>query len=263
MITAIRRLPGAGLALADLGVLITLRPDPAALARDVTGPHAWIAAVGPDAAATTVAGAALWCVAVWLGLGLLAAAGAALPGAVGRAARCVTRALLPAAVYRVVAGAAGLGVLLAPVAAGARGTPPTHAATTVVPRTVLPAPTWPTDPPGQTPTLPAPTLPAPTVPASTRPASTLPTSPTPGPERAPAGHRAGPATPGPGRGVVVRPGDSLWRIAAERLGRTASPARVAAAWPQWYDANRRIIGADPDLIQPGQHLQAPAPAARR
>jgi resuscitation-promoting factor RpfA len=58
---------------------------------------------------------------------------------------------------------------------------------------------------------------------------------------------------------VVRAGDSLWRIAAQRLGGHASSAEIAAAWPRWYAANRPVIGADPDLITPGEHLHAPVP----
>jgi nucleoid-associated protein YgaU len=57
--------------------------------------------------------------------------------------------------------------------------------------------------------------------------------------------------------VTVRPGDSLWRIAAAHLDRTPTAARVAAAWPQWFAANRDVIGADPDLLVPGEVLHAP------
>lgn len=57
--------------------------------------------------------------------------------------------------------------------------------------------------------------------------------------------------------VVVRPGDSLWRIAAAHLPPGAGAADVAAAWPAWYAANRVTIGADPNLIRPGQVLVAP------
>jgi nucleoid-associated protein YgaU len=57
--------------------------------------------------------------------------------------------------------------------------------------------------------------------------------------------------------VVVRPGDSLWRIAAAHLT-DAAPAEVAAAWPRWWQANRPVIGDDPDLIHPGQRLVAPS-----
>jgi len=58
--------------------------------------------------------------------------------------------------------------------------------------------------------------------------------------------------------VVVREGDSLWSIAAAELGPGASAAAIAERWPQWYAANAPVIGSDPDLIQPGQVLHAPA-----
>jgi resuscitation-promoting factor RpfA len=57
--------------------------------------------------------------------------------------------------------------------------------------------------------------------------------------------------------VIVRPGDTLWDIAARHLGGTATTAEVAATWPQWYAANRSVIGNDPGLITPGTVLHAP------
>lgn len=65
-------------------------------------------------------------------------------------------------------------------------------------------------------------------------------------------HRATTSPP-----VVVRPGDSLWSIAAEHLPPHASAARIATAWPQWYEANRARIGHDPHLIHPGTRLVPP------
>lgn len=62
--------------------------------------------------------------------------------------------------------------------------------------------------------------------------------------------------------VTVSPGDSLWTLTAsalERAGRPATPAAVAAAWPRVHEANRSVVGADPDLIHPGQRLVLPAP----
>jgi hypothetical protein len=59
---------------------------------------------------------------------------------------------------------------------------------------------------------------------------------------------------------VVRPGESLWSIAAHALravGRDASNAAVVAAWPAWYRENEAVIGPDPDLIRPGQVLTTP------
>lgn len=57
--------------------------------------------------------------------------------------------------------------------------------------------------------------------------------------------------------VVVRAGDTLWDIAARHLGADADAAAIAAAWPRWYDANREVIGPDPDHILPGTHLVPP------
>lgn len=65
-----------------------------------------------------------------------------------------------------------------------------------------------------------------------------------------------------GAGVTVRPGDSLWRIAARHLPAGASDAEIAAAWPLWYEANRTVIGSDPGLIHPGQVLAPPDASVR-
>ena len=58
--------------------------------------------------------------------------------------------------------------------------------------------------------------------------------------------------------VIVRPGDTLWAIAARHLGPAANTAQVAAEWPAWYAANRPVIGNDPGLITPGTVLHAPS-----
>ncbi|WP_124343288.1 LysM peptidoglycan-binding domain-containing protein, partial [Cellulomonas algicola] len=57
--------------------------------------------------------------------------------------------------------------------------------------------------------------------------------------------------------VVVQPGDTLWSIAARHLPAGADDAAVAAAWPRWYAANVDVVGADPDLLLPGQVLAVP------
>ncbi len=65
---------------------------------------------------------------------------------------------------------------------------------------------------------------------------------------------------------VVRPGESLWSVAedafARAAGTPASAAEVAAYWPEVYAANRDLIGADPDLIRPGQAVRTPPPPVR-
>ncbi len=58
--------------------------------------------------------------------------------------------------------------------------------------------------------------------------------------------------------VVVRPGDSLWSIAAGRLESSASARSTSIAWHEWYAANRSVIGDDPNLIYPGEQLHPPA-----
>jgi nucleoid-associated protein YgaU len=58
--------------------------------------------------------------------------------------------------------------------------------------------------------------------------------------------------------VVVRPGDSLWTIAAARLPDDATDTQIARAWPAWWSANREAIGTDPGLILPGLSLTPPA-----
>lgn len=59
------------------------------------------------------------------------------------------------------------------------------------------------------------------------------------------------------RATVVRPGDSLWRIAERRLPPGAEPAVVDAAWRRLHSHNRAAV-TDPDLIHPGQRLVLPA-----
>lgn len=61
---------------------------------------------------------------------------------------------------------------------------------------------------------------------------------------------------------VVTRGESLWRIAAARLGPGATDAQIARAWPSLYAANKPLIGDDPGLIFPGQRLRIPAELAQ-
>jgi nucleoid-associated protein YgaU len=61
-------------------------------------------------------------------------------------------------------------------------------------------------------------------------------------------------------GYVVRTGDCLWTIAAQHTRSRSSSVDIAATWPQWYAANERVIGPNPNLIRPGQHLAVPTEA---
>jgi nucleoid-associated protein YgaU len=211
------------LVVADAACLLGLWPDVGTVARHLRAPHAWVAAAGADRALADLAGAALWVTAAWLAAGLATVALGRLPGNAGAAARAFSRRVLPAAVYRLVAGSAGLAVLLTPVAAGAAQATP-HLARAAVPAgSALPAPTWPVGPA---------TLPPPHWPTRTDRSA--------------------------GEQVRVRPGDSLWLIASRRLGDDATPRAVVREWHRWYAANRAIIGPDPSVIRPGQTLRAPA-----
>ncbi|MEO3942494.1 LysM peptidoglycan-binding domain-containing protein [Paenarthrobacter nicotinovorans] len=60
-------------------------------------------------------------------------------------------------------------------------------------------------------------------------------------------------------GVVVKSGDTLWSIAASRLGPLSTDVEVALLWPKWHAANRSVIGEDPSVLVPGQVLRPPLP----
>ena len=80
------------------------------------------------------------------------------------------------------------------------------------------------------------------------------------PDRAVAPRTSSPRMASPGtatRTVTVRPGDTLWSIAARDLPAGAPDQAIASRWHAIYDANRRLVGADPDVIEPGQHLHLP------
>jgi len=58
----------------------------------------------------------------------------------------------------------------------------------------------------------------------------------------------------PGTNYTVRAGDSLWAIAVQAYGN-------GAQWPRIYDANKQLIGNNPNLIHPGQVLHIPPTSA--
>ena len=57
--------------------------------------------------------------------------------------------------------------------------------------------------------------------------------------------------------IVVAPGATLWSISEERLGPNATPQQIASAVERIYALNQNQIGADPNMIFPGQKLLAP------
>ncbi len=212
---------------------------------------------------------------------LLVAVGLSTASALWRMAwlDLVARVVAPEVLRRVATAAVGSGVLLGTVTTVAIGpaaasTPDDHhparhlvtrgisldwpglARPSVRPPVVAPPPT----PSASTAPEPAPSPSGQGRSASTSPGAT--TRPTP---RVTATSDAGPAQRRQrvsARRIVVRPGDSLWSIAAAQLPPDADAAAITSAWHRWWRLNEAVIGADPDVILPGQVLRAPTGAAR-
>jgi hypothetical protein len=130
----------SAVALADAGSLAWLQPHVSVVGH-VTHLRAWVAQVGADRAVVEVCLAAMWLLAVWVAVGITAGVAAALPGAAGRLGAAAMRIVLPRALYRIVAGAAGLGVLVTPGLAAASAAPSAPPSAS----TPTPTPEWPTD----------------------------------------------------------------------------------------------------------------------
>lgn len=217
----------------------------------------------PAAAVTGLAAAGAALIAGWLTLCLVLTLAAQLPGAVGDVARDVRDRVTPALVQRwaaVVLGAS-IGATIAP------GTAAAAVRTSDAPAlSPAPAPGFTTAPEsgeGGTPATPSPGW----LPGEQRPTTPVTSSaPEPGwvPSRPPARHRADPQLLTGGQrpveeetAVVVRRGDTLWSIAATRLGPSATDVEIARAWPRWHETNRAVIGADPHTLLPGTQLTPP------
>ena len=156
-------------------------------------------------------------------------------------------------------------VLLALTGAGALGTLPstTASASPLLPGTTQSAPVISAmDVP--VPATPAPTTTPKTTTPTTAPPSDIPEpgwvtpAPSPTSQRCAVGARliAGCPSRDDSAQVVVHRGDSLWSLISRHL-HTHEPAVIAAAVPQWYAANKAVIGADPDILHVGQRLHVP------
>lgn len=224
-----------------------------------------------EALTALVAGCALLGL-LWLVLGVLLGLLVQVPGGLGRRAARVAEVVTPALVRRAAGALLGVG-LAAGVAPGAAVAVPVQAG--VVAPSPLPDPGFgPLPDPGWGPTSRAPASSTPATPPGA--GAPVPTT-APGPVPVPATSWVAPPPlvrpqpdvrvlspaprPDPAAGdlgeVVVRRGDSLWTIAARHLGHDVTDAEVARAWPAWFEANRPVIGDDPDLLRPGQVLRPP------
>ena len=232
--------------------------------------------VDPTQALALAAESALWLLLAWLAAGVVLCALAELPGRVGAAGAAAARVVTPALLRRVVEVLLGAGLTVGLAAPGAGACPPAapgsaasagvahderswqSVAAQRLPPPIPPAGRLP--PPGEPegrPRRPALPAPAPQLAPPAGPAVTTgPAGVAPAP-RAPVTRAARDAA----ADVVVRPGDCLWSLARHALGPGATDAAIAATWPRWWHANAAVIGAEPDLLRPGQHLRPPAPDA--
>jgi nucleoid-associated protein YgaU len=213
--------------------VVTLAAGSALLLWGSAGMLAEIGRPGPAPLGSLVGAAAAgaaWLVLAWLTSTFLLEVVATLSRA-ARPVRRETATVSPPIVRRLAAAALGAGLLAGPVAGPAAAAVPAPVAGSDVPGEVLPG--WTADRPAPPPAGDDPAPPATTV--AHRPSATA--------------------------WVRVRPGDSLWAVAARHLGPGATPAAVADEWPRWYAANRDQIGPDPHLIRPGTRLRVPASSA--
>lgn len=228
--------------------VLTLSPQWSDFPRAARNPAGWLTATGTDEAVAAVAGLIVWLLAGWVALALTLSVLAAFAGSGAYACRHFAEAMLPRSLRSLLITATATSLIVGPVASAgaspaallAGPTPPKAVATaTVAVAAAAAAPIpWPV-----TSTAPGPPAIKPLPPAKPQ-----------GP-----GHQVRPHPAAEPR-VTVRPGDSLWLIAAHRLtesGTSAEAEQIAQAWPRWYQANRSSIGEDPDLIRPGLKLLAP------
>lgn len=226
-----------------------------------------------DALLIFVVAVLAWACFAWLALGTLLMALSVLPGALGAACGSLAERLTPAVYRRAARVALGISVAAGPVL----GMVPANAATVDQPTQaaaaaqVLPG----LDRPGtvdsqlpggiQLPDLDRPggndvlnQLPMPDRPISHHAQADR--TGVPNPDRPQSNN---PVTRAPFRQVdahqqvVVKRGDNLWNIAKSHLPDGASNAEINREWHRWYDANRQVIGENPDVILPGQILTPP------
>jgi len=210
----------------------------------------------PDEVLALVAASLAASVAAWLLGGVVLELAAHVPGRCGRAADRWSRRVTPALAQRAAGFVLGIGVGVVggPAQAVATGAPTTasvsaaHAAGERAPNPGFRAATTPATAPAEA----ASTAAEPVAPGFTPAPPRVRPQADPGLLGARVAHRDADE-------VVVHRGDSLWSIAARHLGPDASAAEIDRSWRQWFSLNRDRVGADPDLILPGQILRVPGP----
>jgi hypothetical protein len=221
-----------------------------------------------DSLLQCAAGLACWLILGWLALALLIEHVAALPGAADRLAGRAARSMSPQVLRRLTQGILGISLIAGPMAAspalaaGGSSTSRPAPGTTVAPLS-LDRPSAATPATGAVISLPS--LDRPLASAAADPPVVRYVAPAPRhqPTR-PTGPDASSLLTGTAhrattdQGYTVRRGDALWDITARHLGPHATATEIARAWPRWYSANRAVIGADPDLLIPGEVLYAPS-----
>ncbi|QXG77884.1 hypothetical protein KUM42_06305 [Modestobacter sp. L9-4] len=239
--------------------LLVLGPAPAELRAALSDPQGLVDTAGADALVVVGVGALAWLCWAWGALGLLLTAASTVPGWAGQVAAVLLRGVLPAGARRAAALAIGVGLsAVGPTVLPAVLSPSIAVATAseTAPGVRL---DWPATAPAADADAAAAT--GQSTPAAGPPAPAAGQSgPAAGPPTAPAADLDWPALAA-GEHVVVR-GDCLWDIAeawlAEQHPGTAVPApEVARAVHAWWQANTDVLGADPDLLLPGQVLRPP------
>lgn len=221
---------------ASLGLLLWATPTwPPA--RSVSDLARWLRTTPPDAAMTTAAALLGWMCLIWLLGGALLITLSRLPGFVGAACAELAEHITPIVLRRAVNGALGTALVTGSVAVALPAAASSGATATSSSRAVTPSNRSPVQ--------------WPDLDRGVRGTSAAAKSARPGPA-------TGVPADSAGERVTVHSGDSLWTIADRALGGSPSAARVATAWPRWYAANRSTVGADPDVIHPGQRLRPPA-----
>jgi nucleoid-associated protein YgaU len=225
----------ATLLLAPAAALWAVGATPRVSLTVLTTAQTWRATAPLDAALVAVLTVTAWAVLGWLTVSVVLVGAARLQGTAGRWAGRLADRVAPVALRRLVNGA--LGVTLATAVVGgssglgaqlawAAAPNPSAAAASGTPGTSSDNRLdWPVEA--------APAAAAPTAGRQPRPDQSA------------------------DRDVVVVRGDTLWDIAAHQLGTRADNAAIATEWPRWYAANRQVIGADPNLLLPGQRLIDP------